>query len=110
MKKTFDVINNIFSIKIDCIDINHEWVDIEKMTKHLNKSINNPIQLAKYVNHWVHSVECNNEIYREEYNKRYLNTCKRLLKFVKDPNIIDVRYGFNEDNWTMTIEVFKKII
>lgn len=98
MYKKLEVVVNVYH-NVD--------VDVEKVKNDVLNRIKNPIELAKYVNYWVHSSVCLGGKYNEEMNTIYNNICKRWKKkYTKEENV-DVRYYFSEDDWNMTIEIYK---
>ena len=83
--------------------------NVEELTKHFNSSIENPIELSKYVNMWLYSSECINDKFDDDLNNQYNNICKRLArKYVQDENAY-VRFYFSEDNWDMIVEISKNV-
>lgn len=81
--------------------------NVEELTKHFNSVIENPIQLARYVNIWLYSSNCMNDKFDEELNNTYNNICKSLAKrYTQDDNAY-VSFGFSEDNWDMEVSVSK---
>lgn len=89
---------------------NNVNVDAEKVKIDMMNRIDNPIDLAKYVNLWLHSNECINNKFNEEMNAMYNNICKRLKERYTKEEDVCVRYYFSEDDWNMVIEVSRKMI
>lgn len=86
---------------------NNVKANVEGLEKHFNCIIENPIDLAKYVNMWLYSSDCINDKFDEELNNQYFNHCKRLAKrYTQDDNAY-VSFGFSEDNWVMEVSVSK---
>ena len=88
---------------------NNVKANVEELENHLNSIIENPIDLAKYVNMWLYSSNCINDKFDEDLNNQYNNICKRLeRKYVQDENAY-VRFYFSEDNWDMIVEISKNV-
>ena len=86
---------------------NNVNANVEELEKHLNGVITNPIELSKYVNIWLYSINCMNDKFDDELNNQYNNICKRLArKYVQDENV-NVDFYFSDDNWDMVVEISK---
>ena len=95
--------------KVVVITYNNVNANVEELEKHFNSIIENPIDLAKYVNIWLYSSNCINDKFDEDLNNQYNNICKRLeRKYVQDENAY-VRFYFSEDNWDMIVEISKNV-
>lgn len=93
--QNFEVVVNVY---------NNVNVNISGLTQDVNNTINNPIDLAKYVNYYLSSTECIGGNFDEEKNKIYNNICNGLKKrYTNNADNIRCRYYFNEDNWQMVI-------